>query len=638
MTGQGGAPVTATKAGDGEAVRPGAAGATAARGAGPDGRRSTRRSTGRGALRRVLGRAVPFLAPRRRVLLGLAGWSLLESGQTFLGGYGVAKALDGGFLAGRPGVGLGWLAVAAVAVVAGGVATNRMFHRLAELVEPLRDGLVRRVVTGALGGLSSGAGDRTAMSRLTHQTEAARDGFAGLVLVLRSFVFTAAGALLGLLALAPALLLVVLPPLAVGLVLFTAALGPMAARQREFLHTDEQLAQCFAEIVPGLRDVVACGAEERTVGTAEELIDAQTRAARSLARWAAVRTLALALSAQLPIVLLLAAAPWLLRQGVTAGALLGALTYLTQALLPALHTLMTGLGAAGTRLLVILDHLTGSPRPRSGPDGPADADGERLPVARAPRLELRSVSFAYGPGARPVVDALDLVVEPGEHLAVVGPSGIGKSTLFALVAGLLEPDDGDIRLDGVPVRQCPGRYAAAYTRALIPQEAYVFTGSLRENLLYLCPGGASSTAVESAVAAIGLEPVVRRLGGLDAPVGPGALSQGERQLIALTRAYLSPARLVLLDEATCHLDPAAEARAEHAFAARPGTLIVIAHRLTSARRASRVLVLDGVHAISGSHQDLLARSELYRDLVGHWEAETSPATGSEAGTVRAKDT
>ncbi|MFD4142107.1 ATP-binding cassette domain-containing protein [Streptomyces sp. NPDC058572] len=579
----------------------------------------------------MLSRAGPFLAPRRRALLGLAGWSLLESGQTFLGGYGVAQALDRGFLAGRPGVGLTWLAVAAVAVVAGGLATGRMFRRLADLVEPLRDGLVRRVVTGALCDAVSDAGaghDRTAVSRLTHQTEAARDGFAGLVLVLRSFVFTCAGALLGLAALAPALLLVVLPPLAAGLLLFAVALGPMAARQREFLRTDEELAQRFGDIAPGLRDIVACGAEERTAAAAGKLIDAQTRAALSLARWAAVRTLALALSAQLPIVLLLAAAPWLLHRGITAGTLLGALTYLTQALLPALHTLMTGLGAAGTRLLVILDHLAGHSgaradvgdgrAPRPAPPAVVRVAGAVARVAHAPRVELRSVSFAYGPGARPVVDGLDLVVEPGQHLAVVGPSGIGKSTLFALVAGLLRPDSGDIRIGGVPVGR-PDRYASAYVRALIPQEAYVFSGSLRENLLYLCPDGAPSPAVERAVEAIGLGHVVVRLGGLDAPVDPDALSQGERQLVALTRAYLSPARLVLLDEATCHLDPAAEARAEHAFAGRPGTLMVIAHRLTSARRASRVLVLDGVHAASGSHEELLTRSELYRDLVGHWE-------------------
>jgi ATP-binding cassette, subfamily C, bacterial len=93
------------------------------------------------------------------------------------------------------------------------------------------------------------------------------------------------------------------------------------------------------------------------------------------------------------------------------------------------------------------------------------------------------------------------------------------------------------------------------------------------------------------------------------------------QLIALGRAHLSPAPLVILDEATCHLDPAAEARAERAFALRPGTLIVVAHRISSARRADRILVLDGLKATCGSHQELLDHSSLYRDLVGRWHAE-----------------
>lgn len=581
----------------------------------------------RGALRRVLTRARPFLASRRGVLLGLAGWSLLESVQTFLGGYGVARALDDGFLAGRPGVGLAWLAVAAAAIVAGGAAVGRVFRRLADLVEPLRDGLVRRVVTTALEHAVAGAGgvaDRTAVSRLTHQTESARDGFAGLVLVARSFVFTAVGALLGMAALAPALLLVVLPPLLLGLALFAAALRPMAVRQREFLYADEALAQRFGTVAAGIRDIAACGAEDRIAGEAQELIDAQTRAASSLARWSAVRTLALALAGQLPVVLLLASAPWLLGRGVGAGALLGALTYLTQSLLPALHTVMTGLGAAGTRLVVILDHLTGgadepsgSPSALSAPVAPVRVP----PPARtsAARVELRSVSFAYGPGARPVVEDLDLVVEPGEHLAVVGPSGIGKSTLFALVAGLLAPDRGEVRIDGVSVLH-RDPHASARQRVLIPQEAYLFGGTLRENLVYLCPDGASEAAVADAAEAVGLAPVMHRLGGLDAPVDPAALSQGERQLVALTRAHLSPAPLVLLDEATCHLDPATEARAERAFAERPGTLMVIAHRISSARRADRVLVLDGVRATAGRHEELLGRSDLYRDLVGHWRA------------------
>ncbi len=605
----------------------------------------------RGALRRMLPHAVPFLGRRRGVVVRLGAWSLLESVQTFLGGYGVAAALDRGFLAGRPGVGLVWLAVAAAAVIAGGAATSRVFHHLAGLVEPLRDGLVRRVVDAALSAAVTGrdaSGGRAAVSRLTHQTETARDAFAGVVMVTRSFVFTAAGVVAGLAALAPELLVVLLPPLAAGLALFAAALRPTAARQRDYLHADEELTARMGADVSGLRDIFACGAQGRTADAAGELIDAQTRAARALARWAAVRTLTLQLAGQAPVVLLLATAPWLLERGVTAGELLGALTYLTQALLPALNTLMTGLGAAGTRLVVILDRLIGPQDPPcpggtrppvatagDGTPGAVPRQGAHFPAMAHPRpappsappsarlggvpgLELHSLSFSYGPGAAPVIDRLDLRVEPGEHLAVVGPSGIGKSTLFALVAGLLRPDQGRVLIGGAPVQR-PDRDPFAARRALIPQQAYVFGGTLRDNLLYLRPGGAPAGAVDAAVRAVGLEESVHRLGGLDTPIRPSAFSQGELQLVALARAYLSPARLTLLDEATCHLDPAAEARAEHAFAERPGTLLVIAHRLSSARRADRVLVLDGTTATAGRHGELLRRSETYRDLVGHWD-------------------
>jgi ATP-binding cassette subfamily C protein len=113
--------------------------------------------------------------------------------------------------------------------------------------------------------------------------------------------------------------------------------------------------------------------------------------------------------------------------------------------------------------------------------------------------------------------------------------------------------------------------------------------------------------------------LAERLGGLDAEFDPAALSAGERQLIALTRAYLSPAPLIILDEASCHLDPAAEDRAEQAFRARPGTTLdVIAHRMTSSLRADRVLVLDGTKAELGDHRTLLRTSPLYQELTGHW--------------------
>ncbi|EST36899.1 hypothetical protein N566_15905, partial [Streptomycetaceae bacterium MP113-05] len=293
-----------------------------------------------------------------------------------------------------------------------------------------------------------------------------------------------------------------------------------------------------------------------------------------------------------------------------------ALTFLTQSLLPALHTLINALGAAGTRLLVVLDRLTSGAGDGGGarPAPPPPPPGNSGPASAPPRVELRGVTFSYGTGARPVLTDLDLDVAPGRFLAVVGPSGIGKSTLTGLVAGLLEPARGRVHVNGAPVR--PG----SPDRVLIPQQAYVFSGTLLDNLRYLCPAGTPREAVRRSVEAVGLKDLLGRLGGLDAEVDPAALSQGERQLVALARAHLSPAPLVLLDEATCHLDPVAEARAERAFAERPGTLIVVAHRISSALRADRVLLLDGERALSGTHADLLRRSPLYAELVGHWHA------------------
>lgn len=178
-----------------------------------------------------------FLIRRRQVLGRLAGWSLVESAQTFLFGFALARALDDGFLRGAPAVGIGWLAAAAVCVGAGAYGTARVYGAVADLVEPLRDSLVRKVVRRALY-----APDGAAVSRLTHQVEIARDTFAGLVLVSRSFVFVTAGALIGLCSLAPVLLLLVLPPLLLGLALFGWALRPMARRQETFLAADEAIA------------------------------------------------------------------------------------------------------------------------------------------------------------------------------------------------------------------------------------------------------------------------------------------------------------------------------------------------------------------------------------------------------------
>ncbi|MFF5207430.1 ATP-binding cassette domain-containing protein [Streptosporangium sp. NPDC000396] len=538
-------------------------------------------------------------------LFRLGAWSVAEAAPALLIGLAIARAVDEGFAAGRPGVGFAWLAVLGGAWLVAAAGARQVVLAVASIVEPFREELLGHVVESALDlSAASGRGpDAAAVARSNLQVELARDAFASVITVVRSFAFTVISVVLGLMTLIPQVLVLVLPPFVAGLGLFLLSLPALARRQRAFLVADEHLAESVTAMVGGLRDITACVAQDRVAAAVGRRVTEQAGTGRSLARVTALRTVALAVGGWLPVLLVLAGTPWLLRQGAGAGVILGSLAYVTQSLAPALGNLVEGLGVSGVRLRVSLGRIL-----RSGTD-PLPQAG-RSP-ARDAGVELRAVTFAYGPHAEPVISGLDLSVPDGDHIAVVGPSGIGKSTLAALVTGLLQPDAGRILVGGVRADRLDPVH-----RVLIPQEAYVFRGSLMENLTYLSQ--ASRAVVDDAVAAVGLTDLVARLGGYSAEVHSGVLSPAERQLIALARAYLSPARLVILDEATCHLDPAAEARAEEAFARRGGTLLVVAHRLTSALRARRVLVMDGTDVRIGRHEEMLAASPLYADLVGHW--------------------
>ncbi|WP_433361269.1 ATP-binding cassette domain-containing protein [Streptosporangium sp. CA-115845] len=549
-------------------------------------------------IRRALGRD-PYQ------LVRLAGWSVAETAPALVIGLAIARAIDDGFGAGRPTTGFAWLALLGGAWLLAAVGARQVVLAVAAIVEPFREELLAHVVDDALrhsaaSGQGPGAG---AVARANLQVELARDAFASVITVVRSFAFTVVSVVLGLATLVPGVLALVLPPFCAGLVLFSLSLRALARRQRDFILADERTAGALAGMVGGLRDIAACRAEERVAGDVGLRVTEQARAARSLARVTALRTASLAVGGWLPVLLVLAGTPWLLREGAGAGVILGALAYVTQSLAPALGNLVEGLGINGVRLRVALDRLL-----RDG-DPPVRARG-RL-AAESGGAELRGVTFAYGPHAEPVIDRLDLSVPEGDHIAVVGPSGIGKSTLAALLTGVLPPDSGQIMVGGVPADRLDPA-----DRVLIPQQAYVFRASLLENLTYL--SDAPKEAVDEAVAAVGLTNLVARLGGYSAEIDSGLLSPAEQQLVALARAYLAPARLAILDEATCHLDPAAEARAEEAFARRGGTLLVIAHRLTSALRARRILVMDGTSVRLGTHEEMLAASPLYADLAGQW--------------------
>ncbi|GAB2579727.1 ATP-binding cassette domain-containing protein [Kribbella endophytica] len=542
-------------------------------------------------------------AVRRRPTALLAAWSVPEILPSICYGVAVAHATDS-FIAGRLEAGLLWLAGLLAAAVLGAVGARQVYRRLGELVEPLRDDLVRGVVAGAL----RSARTDGAVARLNRQVEIVRDTFAGLVLVVRSFVVTVVGVVAGLVSLSPLVAALVVPPFVLGFLISFAVLGLAAARVRASLRADEELTTSAGSAFAAVRDLTAAGAEDFAAGLVGRPIETQAAAERSLANVAALRTLCFAVGGWLPLVVLLTASSWLVDRGVSTGTLLGGLTYVLLGLQPALRMVMSALGDSGLRYVVTLGRILDQS------EVPARTTCARPPYGHEVRLQ--AVSFAYGPQAEPVLRELNLVVGDGDHLAVVGPSGIGKSTLAGLVCGLLAPTEGTVLLGGVPPSSLPPGELGG-VRVVLPQEAYVFSGTVLENLTYYradAPAGQVCQAID-AVGAFGL---VRRLGGLGAEVKPLELSAGERQLIALTRAYLSPAPLVVLDEATCHLDLEAERVAEEAFSARPGSLIVIAHRVSSALRAQRILLLDGSAATIGSHADLLAGNPSYAELIGHW--------------------
>src|SRR5581483_10794905 len=393
---------------------------------------------------------------RRGLLARVFAWSAVAVVPAFLSGRLVAAAVDRGFLAGRPALGFAWLGLLMLGALVGAVGIRQAYLRLAELVEPFRNDLVDLAVSGVLnrctiGGESAGS---AAVARLTHQVDMVRESFASVIMVTQVFLVTTTSALLGLFALAPLAVALVLPPLLLGLGFFLGALRAMATAQREALLADEGIAEAITTVTSGLRDVVACGAEDHIRVMAGRSINVQEHAATRLAQVTTMRTAAMGIGMWVPLLLILVGSPWLMSRGATTGTLLGAITYVSMALQPALRTLIRGVGGNGLWLLVTLRRIVEAAELPAAATSDGHACGD-LPPDACPGgsvLELRGVTFAYGRQADPVIRDLDLVVPDGDHLAIVGPSGVGKSTLAGIMAGLLEPQAGQALLGGASLR------------------------------------------------------------------------------------------------------------------------------------------------------------------------------------------
>jgi ATP-binding cassette, subfamily B, bacterial len=251
------------------------------------------------------------------------------------------------------------------------------------------------------------------------------------------------------------------------------------------------------------------------------------------------------------------------------------------------------------------------------------ADAYELPPIEG-TIALNDVDFAYNQDDF-VLHDVNIRIRAGESVAFVGPTGAGKSTIAKLVTRFYDPTSGRVTIDGHDLTEVT---LGSLRRQLgvVPQEPFLFTGTIRDNVVFARPD-ASQRQVDEAVDAIGLTDLVDKLPrGLDTQVHERgqSLSSGERQLIALARAFVAAPRVLVLDEATSNLDLKSEAKVERALdrLLEGRTAILIAHRLTTAMRADRIVVVDHGRIVEvGSHAELVAAAGRYAEMFATWSRE-----------------
>ena len=263
------------------------------------------------------------------------------------------------------------------------------------------------------------------------------------------------------------------------------------------------------------------------------------------------------------------------------------------------------------------------------PSVPEDPSAQPIPDIQG-EIVFENVNFSYN-DETPVLKNINLTIEAGETIAIVGPTGGGKSTIAKLATRFYDPSDGRVLIDGLDIKGVQLSSLRSQI-GVVPQEPFLFAGSIRDNVAFSRPEVSDSEVIE-ALEASGLMTMVNSLpDGINTVIHErgSSLSAGERQLIAIARAFLSKPRVLVLDEATSNLDLQSESQVEQALDVilNGRSAIIVAHRLATVMRADRILVIDNGSIVeSGSHQELLNTGGAYAKMHNQWQ-EKVRASGS----------